>query len=355
VASFILEQFLLGPYFSTYEIYGILNDKGIAFLSFISCCTATISGRERTSIAYKDIHKRIKRLNSLGLIERVPGNELRRKRTFHKPIFYRLTLGGLFNLLYKNRDIIDSEDKRKTFRHHGNNIIFNTFVYPYFELSTLVETKGPFVPEIIFDYVSKCCGIANNILEGLAKEKGSKIVSIPLFHWNEIPGEHDIETVRMLANEFEIDFSEDSKIEKHNHSRSIKISDQDHWIRIQVNRNKNSATLTVHDGRTFDLTTEKLNDELVVNKIGTFEHDIASSVMRDRVRNSLLNLAFSILISVKMGEQEGELVEDSTAIDKEDLRILARDTKAMRLIHETHKLFTERYKLLAKLNMNKNV
>jgi hypothetical protein len=159
----------------------------------------------------------------------------------------------------------------------------------------------------------------------------------------------------MLANEFEIDFSEDSKIEKYNHSRTIKISDQDHWIRIQVNRKKNSATLTVHDGRTFDLTTEKLNDELVVNKIGTFEHDIASSVMRDRVRNSLLNLAFSILISVKMGEQEGELVEDSTAIDKEDLRILARDTKAMRLIHETHKLFTERYKLLAKLNMNKNV
>ena len=273
----------------------MLNDKGIPFLSFLR-------ETEIEGIAYKDVHKRIKRLDKLGLIEKVPNDKIRTEReSIHAPIFYRLTLGGLFNLLYKNREVMFTDDKNKIFLHHGDNIIFNTFVYPYFEQSTLTGIKGSFLPELIFDCVSKCCNVTDEICKGLTKDEGDRAILISLFKWGEVPGEQDMEIIRIIGNEFEVDFSEDSNIEKYNNNRSIRISDNNHCIIIQVNHKKNTATLTVNEGRTYELAVEKLGNELSLSKIGKFSRDIALPVMHYRVWHSLLNLAFSILMARKMG------------------------------------------------------
>jgi len=338
VASTVLSQFLLGKYFSPYKIQKMLKNKG-------------------ENHAYKDVHKRIQRLYSLELIERVPEDQIHGERTLHNPIFYRLTIGGLFNLLYENGDVMFTEDKKKIFLYHGDNIIFNTFIYPYIEQSTLIGIKGSFLPEIIFDYISKCCGIIDEIIEGLAGDGGFRPFPIDLFRWSEVPGEYDIQTVRKMANEFEVDFSEESKIEKYNDERTIKISDKNHCVIIQLNQKMNSATLTVHDGRTCELIVEQVedDDELIVKKKGTFRQDVALSVMGDRVQSNLLNLAFSILMAVKIGGTEADFVEARVPIDTKDFEILTQDAKAMDLIEETHKLFTERYRLFSELkNMNSN-
>jgi hypothetical protein len=78
---------------------------------------------------------------------------------------------------------------------------------------TLIGIEGSFLPEIIFSYISKCCELVDEIIEGLAKGDGSQVIQIPLFNWDEVPGEYDIEVVRIIADEFGIEFLGDSKIE----------------------------------------------------------------------------------------------------------------------------------------------
>ena len=39
------------------------------------------------------------------------------------------------------------EEKETVFQFHGNNIIFETLIYPYFEQSTLLKIKGAFLSE----------------------------------------------------------------------------------------------------------------------------------------------------------------------------------------------------------------
>jgi hypothetical protein len=171
---------------------------------------------------------------------------------------------------------------------------------------------------------------------------------IPLFNWNEVPGDHDMETIRIIAHEFGIDFSVDSKIENPNDS-VIRISDKNHSTMIRINSKKLTAKLTSDDGASHMLALEKLGDEWIVNKSGTFIQEIVLPVTSYRIQHSILNLAFSIIMGVRMEGSEDDFIEARAAIDMDDFKLLLRDPKALQLLDETHKIFLERYKSFEKL------
>ena len=78
--------------------------------------------------------------------------------SIHKAIFYRLTLGGVFNLiLYRVAESI--EPSTALFRYHDNSIIVKTFLYPFFKKSALTRIKGGFLSRSIFTYLARCCEI----------------------------------------------------------------------------------------------------------------------------------------------------------------------------------------------------
>jgi hypothetical protein len=325
-----------------------VTDRSVLFAVYTD--NSSVDNDESYNIAYKDVHKRIRRLDSLGLIEKVPIDQIHTKReSIHAPIFYRLTLGGLFNLLYKNRTLILYADKEKIFHYHGKSIIFETFIYPFFEKSTLVGIKGSFLPEIIFSYLSECCEITDDTIEGLAKGSGFKALTIPLLNWNEVPGEHDETTVKTIADEFEIDFSEDSKIEKID-NRTVRISDKKHSVTIRVNYKKKAARLISDDGRTYGLTTERSGNDFILKKVGKFREDIALPVMRYNILYNLLNLAFSILMGVRIGGSENDFLTSRPVLDTDDFRILSRDPKVIDLIEETDKAYRIRYNIFVESN-----
>jgi hypothetical protein len=105
------------------------------------------------SMAYKNVHKRIKRLCDLGLIEQIHGNFKRKAK------MYELAPRGLFERL-----LDDTPSPPDIVYLYRNYPIIETLIYQYFELETiknfdliaLVELKR---------YLKKCCNEILNVLE----------------------------------------------------------------------------------------------------------------------------------------------------------------------------------------------
>ena len=150
-------------------------------------------------------------------------------------------------------------------------------------------------------------------------------------------------TVKTIGDEFKIDFTKDSKIEKID-NRTVRISDKHHSVNIQVNYKKKGSNTDYDNGRTYDLTTEKLGNDFILRKVGTFRHDIALPVMHYHVQYSLLNLAFSIIMGVRIGRSESDSFAVRPVLDAEDFRLLSQDAKTLDLIEETEKAYRTQYR-----------
>lgn len=121
---------------SAYKLHSLLKTKGI-------------------SMAYKNVHKRVKRLEHLSLINEVKGGG--RGDSFHGAKFYRLTSEGLFYLLHRVSPILPGWLVR-----YNDSVILKTLLFPYFEESSL-NLLGVNIE--IGRYLQGCCEIILSTLE----------------------------------------------------------------------------------------------------------------------------------------------------------------------------------------------
>ena len=121
----ILDEFSSTQVLSTYRVYSKFKRVSESENSFIDL-----------SMAYKNVHKHVKKLESLGFIESV-----KRKDTKHGAIYYRISEAGMVQLFL--RDYISDKFLPPILENHGNYSIFKTLLYPCFKKETLVEiTSG---------------------------------------------------------------------------------------------------------------------------------------------------------------------------------------------------------------------
>ena len=85
-------------------------------------------------MAYKNVHKRMQKLRSVNLIEEV------KKESKHGAKYYKLSTAGIYRLLTNSESMTYSKDQ--LFKNYGNNIIFRTFLYPYFEPETFFANSS---------------------------------------------------------------------------------------------------------------------------------------------------------------------------------------------------------------------
>ena len=107
-------------------------------------------------MAYKNVHKRVKRLLSLGLIEELD------EKFKRNAINYRLTSRGIFQYLLTGNTIPFLLNKYQD----KNNVIIQTILYQFFEEETM--SKFLTMPRYfsLGDYLRKCCeGILKKLEE----------------------------------------------------------------------------------------------------------------------------------------------------------------------------------------------
>jgi hypothetical protein len=83
---------------------------------------------------------------------------------------------------------------------HGNNLLFELFLYPYFEKQTIsIDNFGLLVK--LFRYVHDCC-----VRLELALTVGVVVpYAVPKFSWNKIPGQDDAKLLTSLKEIFSLE------------------------------------------------------------------------------------------------------------------------------------------------------
>lgn len=122
---------------SSYDIFSYLKDNN-----------ERDKKESYSTMAYKNVHKRMKRLEALGLIEKI---ELELQ---HRAIKYRLTARGLFQCLLENLAYACLFSDKG----YNENIILQTILYQFFELETIKNFLN-FRPRmnLLNLYLRNCC------------------------------------------------------------------------------------------------------------------------------------------------------------------------------------------------------
>ena len=103
---------MMGKKISVYSMWSILKRSG-------------------HTMAYKNVHTRIKRLEKLNLIEKAGEAEIL------EAINYQLTTQGILYQVSRFVNIDESLSWSDFLPYYSNNIIFETLVLPYFEEDTI--------------------------------------------------------------------------------------------------------------------------------------------------------------------------------------------------------------------------
>jgi hypothetical protein len=308
VAQLILNWFPDSPYYSAYQIYNIFKLKD-------------------EPMAYKNVHKRMQKLRCLNFIEEV------KMESKHGAKYYKLTTAGIYRLLTNSEAM--SYSKSQFFKNYGNNIIFRTFLYPYFERETFLQIHHAASFGEVSSYLSKCCQEMETILSHSSDDSD---LEFPLFNWNKVPGEDNEDLLYLMKELFGFKWTskENVKIEKSINKDTLKILSSKSSIFIRLDEEKNRAIMTTDDGRTFEFTVESTNEGLDIG----FDFPVADWTrlyLWYHLGPLITNLAFFLIRSTS-----------NTGIH--DAKVLSQDKRFMRLLKQTKEEFLNYYQQFIELS-----
>lgn len=116
----------------------------------------------RLKMAYKNIHKRISALFSLGLIKETKVVGISNKR---RTKYYRLTEYGIYHLFLKKLNLLllnqpylrqdkhTAHEDASFLQNYRDSVLFKIFMYPYFKKETLLAI-GPAILHDLYRYLS---------------------------------------------------------------------------------------------------------------------------------------------------------------------------------------------------------
>lgn len=150
----ILEILLENPDLNISEIYGEIRNKNKKFIR--------ASEKSFDDGEYQKIRRMIKDLIDIKYIHKVTekGKPIGKFKKI-SDIPFRLSLGGIFYILINNSDFLYG-DLRQFLKKYPDNILFQYFLYPYFEKTTLQEL--PYIHTAIIQYLEEVSKLISNQL-----------------------------------------------------------------------------------------------------------------------------------------------------------------------------------------------
>lgn len=297
--------------------------------------TSAIKSTKRKK-AYKNVHGTLQSLRSSNLIEptSIPKQRLRDKKylKLHNEKFLKLTDDGVYQL-FKNRVqgiLVDQLSALKGqppvsyigqfLRNYANNLVFELFLYPFFEKGTISVSNFGLV-EKLFRYLHECCIKVDTIM---TVGKVTPIL-IPQFSWDNIPGEDEAAILASVGDVFTLQEWDTTtvKIKKTSNDRIIVVSAPNVHIEIELDVPNLKAISTIKRDvdhskgvQTYEYKILKLASGIMVCSTEANSESLRNAIEEGRLLESIDSPFYELVARMRFDE-----IENST--------ILAKDAKFM--------------------------
>jgi hypothetical protein len=320
----LLIYFVFGEYTSTYAIYS--NHK-----------------KQDRVISYKNVHKKVRRLFSLGLIK------VAKRSQKHGAIFYRLSTLGIFYLLSFRYKIFSISYLVK---NYGGDELLKLCIYPYFERSTLEAIQHNHVAHLILEYLADCCEHIESNLRNARELEAKKFSKHFIFDWDKVPGLESGQLIEYLKVIHSLDWLNEETIIEKKDNTVIKISsvgNAGNTVWIKLNQDKTLAVLSNANTELFVFYVRTRNRKSNSNLYGLKVYDVRQetpeaylSSRENSLQQNILHEAEKFVFSITC-----EFSEISDPAITSDLKLLGGDSKTLKLFNSTYSNFeTYRKKFL---------
>jgi hypothetical protein len=300
---------------------------------------------------YKNVRDIVQKLESSKLI--IEDTEVDKTKRRHNEKYFRLTDDGIYQL-FLNRVhgiLVDQLSVKKgqtpvsyvdTFlKCYGNNLLFELFLYPYFEKETIsVDNFGLLVK--LFRYVHDCC-----VRLDVAITVGSVVPYVfPKFSWNKIPGQDETALLTSIKEIFSLeDLNQDNtRVDKTRDNSTIILSAPQIHITIKLDLPGSKAIAKLY-------TANKKSFSKYEYKIVNLLSEITACTTRPTEDSIKSALDIRELIEAPLYELVSSIGRRSVAQAETDYNnlVLAQDTKFMTLLEYVHSNFETGYHHLMQL------
>jgi hypothetical protein len=292
-------------------------------------------------ISYKNVHKRIQKLHSVGLIERVNKGEANK----HAAIFYRLTSFGVYYGIRNNLASVE------ILLNHSKDPLFEIIMYPFISKKTMKGIKGRTTLVHIKEHLLACCEIIEERLRSFEqlKESGGGIEL--LCRWDQIidPSSFGLESfLKFLKNSLAMKWV-DSDLDITQHAQNIiKISGRNHTIYLKLldskailfDGNRKVHQFDVAHGYHPGLCYGRVVPTLVgIGKFRPFNLKSECLEMFQNIHQKVVDKAFEFCFALVKNYNSGSAHEDEVQRVPEDYKSLAADENFRRLFEKTSSRF----------------
>jgi hypothetical protein len=284
------------------------------------------NSRYNHPMVYKNVHTRVIRLYELNLIENVEKESERGAK------YYRLSTGGIYNLIRKQRRLFIKIIKN-VLQNYEDNIIFKMLLYPYLEKNTILHIYDTRLLSKICGYLYDCCEATEIALDSINNIDG-RYISEEVFIWKDVPGIYKARLLNFLKRRFNLNWVDNAKIIKFADGKTIKIEYRNNSLLIVLNDEKTSAELRINRKKVYEFVVNRLDDNwLPVCAPGDTIKETYTKFFEVIVNSLVPNLIFTLALEALPDVGVG-------------FEVLAQDNKFMKLLEKIKGQFDERYQLL---------
>ena len=331
-----LLQLYIGHFYSVYEIRTYLKSADPKSHKYVY-------RRIVNSTDYKNIHRRIKKLKKLQLID-----ECSSVKSNHGAKYYKLSEKGLFYIIIKVSSFIGEYlSVTQVFKllhlNYPETFIFQLFLRPYLDIKTIVGIYGTVQINAFWRYLRSCCEAVQDITD--LKEGGEQILiwsdvkPIETYKFKELK---DKRLGEFLKKRFNLNWLDQADITKSENNSTLKIFNKNRSVTIELIDNSDIALLKINRKEKLELKVTIFRDEQ--NKPCVF--DLCSTVesnedtRRINIEGRLKMHGFKLVL---------ELL--SYPIIQNDINVLSQDKKFVRLLNQVKQEFNDRCNLINKTRL----
>jgi len=314
----------------------------------------------KLKMAYKNVNKRVHSLVSSDLIQEIEADENNVSK--HKAKYYSLTEFGIYQLFLnelnglqiRELDTIKfnkppSSNALIFFHNYQSSLLFESFLYPYFEKNTLFAIGDYLLPGL-YTYLADCCHRIRQVLKYYD-------YNIPrydtIFYWNRIQAynknqEYNKELLLHLKEQFDLESIDSCKIERNSESSDIIIVKTSTVpIILRYNRDIEKVIVMSKVGdefKTMEYSTFRLGSDILV-VIRVPNEKLLGDIVGD-VKNQMQQIIYEFVYGLSSFISEPEKSQEFLFYRE----ILSQDKKFMSAVEEIfknrHEGFGKGYRML---------